>query len=212
MPPYCCFDVDRCSKTLYALCMQIKNYKLNDIAEVILGFTFRTTLKETVDGNIAVLQAKNISDEITINSRDLATIYLDKIRTNALAKNNDVVISSRGNFKSAVIRSDKLPIIAASSTYLLRLHFKEVLPEYLSVYLNSKYGQKLIKERTTGVVISALPKKDLEDLEIITPSIKNQQKAVAVYENDLRYQKLLHQKLFLTSKINEGIINKLIIS
>lgn len=190
--------------------MQLKRKKIKDIAEVILGFTFRKTLKESTDGSMAVLQAKNITEKIIINEDDLIKIELDKNRTSAMAQNNDVVISSRGNFKSAVLRSSQQPIIAAGSTYLIRLKSDEVLPEYLAVYLNSTNAQKQIKERTSGVVINALPKKGLEDIEVIIPSREQQQKTVAVYENNLHLQKLLKQKQYLTGKVNEGLINKLI--
>lgn len=190
--------------------MQTKKKKIKDIAEVILGFTFRSTLEESMDGNIAVLQAKNITEKIIINEDDLIKIELDKNRTSAMAENNDVVISSRGNFKSAVLRSGQQPIIAAGSTYLIRLKSDEVMPEYLAVYLNSAIAQKQIKERTSGVVINALPKRGLEDIEVIIPSQEQQQKTVAVYENNLHLQKLLKQKQYLTGKVNEGLINKLI--
>ena len=192
--------------------MQIKKKTIKDIAEVILGFTFRTTLKETDDGNIAVLQAKNITDNLLIDGDILVLTEIDKLRSNALAKNNDVVISSRGNFKSAVLHLGKSPVVASSSTYLLRLQTKDVLPEYLSIYLNSKYGQKQIKGRATGAVISALPKRSLESIEVNIPSLAKQRKAIKVYENNLRYQKLINQKLFLTNKINESLIHKLIIT
>ena len=195
---------------LYAQGMQKKTKQIKDIAEVILGFTFRSTLEESSEGNIAVLQAKNITDEVIIKEADLIKIDLDKSRTSAMAKSNDVIISSRGNFKSAVLRSSKQAIIAAGSTYLIRLRTDEVLPEYLAVYLNSRYAQKQIKERTTGVVINALLKRDLEDIEIIIPSHEQQEKTVAVYENNLHLQKQLKQKQYLTNKINEGLINKLI--
>lgn len=187
-----------------------KKSTIKDISRVILGFTFRTTLREKEDGNISVILAKNITDEISINSEALINIELDKIRSNALAKNNDVVISSRGNFKSAVLRSGEMPVVASSSTYLLRLKTKDILSEYLSIYLNSRYGQSQIKAKTIGAVISSLSKRDLEEIEVIIPTIEKQKKIVEIYKNNLRLQKVLKQKQFLTDKINKGIINQLI--
>ncbi len=183
---------------------------IKDIADVILGFTFRTTLEESSDGNIAVLQAKNISGKIIINEQDLIKINMDKSRSSALARKNDVAISARGYFKSAILRFCQQPTIAAGSTYLIRLRTPDILPEYLAVYLNSSLGQRQIKGRTTGVVINTLLKKDLEAIEVIIPDVKQQRKAITIYENNLRHQELLRQKQFLSNKINEGLINRII--
>ena len=137
-------------------------------------------------------------------------VSLGNNRTNALAKNNDVVLSSRGSFKSAVIQIGSETVVAASSIYLLRLKTDEVLPEYLAVYLNSNFAQKQIKEKITGVVISAMLRNDVKELEIIIPSLEVQKKIITIYFNSLRHQKLLRQKQLLTNQINQELINQLI--
>ena len=100
--------------------------------------------------------------------------------------------------------------MAASSIYLLRLKTDEVLPEYLAVYLNSNFAQKQIKEKITGVVISAMLRNDVKELEIIIPSLEVQKKIITIYFNSLRHQKLLRQKQLLTNQINQELINQLI--
>jgi restriction endonuclease S subunit len=190
--------------------MQNKKKKIKDIAKVILGFTFRSSLSESMRGKIAVLQAKNIKDKLLIDIDDLLMIDRASTRTSALVKDKDVAISSRGNFKSAMICTGGKPIIAAGSTYLIRLESDEVLPEYLAVYLNSGFAQRQIKESLTGVVISTLLKKDLEAIEVIVPSMEQQKKIASLYEYNLALQESLKRKQILTSKINIGLINKLI--
>lgn len=184
--------------------------QIKDIAEVILGYTFRSTLKEQPDGDVLVLQARNITEDIIIKNSNLVRVDLGSNRTNALAKNNDVVLSSRGSFKAAVIYTDSQNVLAASSVYLLRLKRDEVLPEYLAIYLNSNFAQRQINEKITGVVINALLKRDVEELEIIIPSLEVQKKAVTIYFNNLRHQELLGRKQFLTNRINQELINQLI--
>lgn len=184
--------------------------QLKDISEVILGYTFRSKLEKQVDGDVLVLQARNIIEDIIIKETDLLRVDLGNNRTNAFAKNNDVVLSSRGSFRSAVIRTTSGTVVASSSVYLLRLKTEEVLPEYLAIYLNSDFAQKQIKEKITGVVINALLRRNVEELEIIIPSLEAQKKAVSIYYNNLLYQKLLTKKQLLNSQINKGLINKLI--
>ncbi|MDO8592737.1 MAG: restriction endonuclease subunit S [bacterium] len=203
--------VDNKIYLLYGDGMQNKIHKrIKDISEVIFGYTFRSTLKEQADGDVLVLQARNIIEDIIIKNSDLIKVDLGNNRTNALAKNNDVVLSSRGSFKSAVIQIDSGTVVAASSVYLLRLKTDKVLPEYLAIYLNSNFAQRQINEKITGVVINAMLKKDVEELEIIIPSLETQKKAVTIYFNNLRHQKLLRQKQLLTNQINQELINQLI--
>lgn len=184
--------------------------QIKDIAEVILGYTFRSSLEKQIEGDVLVLQARNISEDIIITNGHLMRIELGNNRTNAFVKNNDVVLSSRGSFKSGAIKTDSKNIVAASSVYILRLKTNEVLPEYMAIYLNSDFAQKQIKEKITGVVINALLRRNVEELEIIIPSLEAQQKVISIYYNKLLYQKLLIKKQLLNSQINKGLINKLI--
>lgn len=186
------------------------NKQLKEIAEVILGYTFRSKLEKQANGDVLVLQARNIIEDLLIKEDDLLRVDLGNNRTNAFAKNDDVVLSSRGSFKAAVMKTDSDSVIASSSVYLLRLKTEKVLPEYLAIYLNSDYSQKQIKEKITGVVINALLKRNVEELEIVIPSIEAQKKVISIYYNNLLYQKLLTKKQLLNSQINKGLVNKLI--
>ncbi len=186
------------------------NKQLKEIAEVILGYTFRSKLEKQADGDVLVLQARNIIEDLLIKEDDLLRVDLGNNRTNAFAKNDDVALSSRGSFKAAVMKTDSDSVIASSSVYLLRLKTDKVLPEYLAIYLNSDFSQKQIKEKITGVVINALLKRNVEELEIVIPNVKAQKKVISIYYNNLLYQKLLTKKQLLNSQINKELINKLI--
>lgn len=175
-----------------------------------MGYTFRSTLEKQADGDVLVLQARNILEGAIIKEGDLLRAYLGNNRTNALAKDQDVVLSSRGSFKAAVIQVGAGHVVAASSVYLLRLKSIEVLPEYLAIYLNSDLAQRQIKERVTGVVIGALLRRDLEELEVAVPSLEIQRKIINIYKNNLQYRALLKQKMQVVDVINAGLINKLI--
>jgi restriction endonuclease S subunit len=196
---------------LYSRLMQKEiRTQLKDISDVILGYTFRSSLEKQTIGDVLVLQARNITDSLLIEESHLLRVNLGNNRTNAFAKNNDVVLSSRGSFRSAVIKTNSGAVVASSSVYLLRLKADEVLPEYLAIYLNSDIAQKQIKEKITGVVINSLLRRNVEELEIIIPNLEAQKKIITIYYNNLRYQDLLSKKQLLNSQINKGLINKLI--
>lgn len=188
----------------------VEQKKLRDVAEVISGYTFRKGLKKESDGDVLVLQARNIVEGDIIHEDDLLRSYLGNNRTNAGVKTNDVVLSSRGIFKSSVMGLIFGNVVAASSVYLLRLKTEKVLPRYLSIFLNSEFAQRQMYDKVTGVVVNALLRKDVEGIEVNIPSLVVQQKIIEIFDNNVRHQKLLMQKQFRIDQINHGLINKLI--
>lgn len=186
----------------------IKKYKkLKSIATIISGYTFRNAIRTEDEGNFLVIQSKDIGKELYVSDSRLVKVSLKTTRTNSLIKNADVVISSRGSFKSAVIKSTK-KIIASSSIYILRVTDDKILPEFLSLYINSIEGQKSISNITTGATIKAVLVKDLENLKIPTVSMDVQENIVKLYKNQKHQSELLNEKMTINSNIFEGILQK----
>lgn len=185
--------------------MGIKNLK--DIVDVIAGYTFREALKPQIDGLMAVIQSKDVLNDLYINKDNLTKINLQKYQSKALVEENDIIISSRGSFKISVIKGNTTNIIASSSVYILRLKNKNILSEYLAIYLNSIKGQKEIKNKTTGSVIKTILRNDLGNLKIPLPNKNIQNKIINLYENNLNQQKLLTRKKILINEIVESSIS-----
>ena len=180
---------------------------IKDIALVIAGYSFRSALKPNLGGSMAVIQTKDIVDSLYIISNSLTKINSSQYQTKAIIQKNDIVISSRGNFRANVIQDSTNRMIAASSVYILRLQDKNILPEYLAIYLNSINGQKKIKEKVTGSVIKTILRKDLENLKIPIPSRDIQNKIIKIYKNNQTQQRLLTQKKILINQIVESSIS-----
>ena len=87
--------------------MTEKHQSLRNIAKIISGYTFRKAVEPKDEGHFLVLQAKDIDDDLIISDKELAKVSRETIRTNSFIRNNDVIISSRGSFKSAVVKSSK---------------------------------------------------------------------------------------------------------
>ena len=185
--------------------MNTENIKT--VADVIAGYTFRTALKSQVNGLMAVVQSKDVSDNLYINRDSLTKINLQKYQSRALLETNDVIISSRGNFKINIIRGDMSDTIASSSVYILRVKNKDIMPEYLAIYLKSVGGQKRIREKVTGGVIKTILRKDLENLKIPLPNQNIQNKIINLYKNNQTQQKLLTRKKILINEIVESSIS-----
>lgn len=183
---------------------------LKNIADISIGYSFRTALDWKNTGNIYVLQAGNVSDNIEITEAELNKIEFDDSRANSFVKNGDIVLSSRGWFKAAVVNSKAKNILASSSVFIMRPKTDQILSEYIAIYLNSSAGQRQLLSKSTGVAINTILRKDLGDIEIPVPSLNNQKQIINLYHNSREVKKLLAKKMELNGKIVDGIINNLI--
>src|ERR1035437_5158900 len=129
--------------------------KISNFAEVINGYTFRGAIETLKNGDISVLQAKDIVSGQNVTDIDkLTPIAFSGTRTASFLQKDDVLIVSRGmgagSFRSAVFSLNTTNIIASSSLLILRIKEKEVLSEYISLYFNSIEGQNKILETVAG--------------------------------------------------------------
>jgi len=188
--------------------MQTKSLK--EISEILAGYTFRGALKSESQGKIKVILAKNIADDGTINYPELIKITQAPPRTNAYVKNKDILLSSRGVFRAGVFNAEDSNIIAASSTFILRVENKEIMPEFIAIYLNSEAGQSDIQKILTGSTIKTILRRSLENLKIPVPTLAVQKQIIDINQNIQKREKLLNQKINLSKNIAEGAIKKLL--
>jgi restriction endonuclease S subunit len=189
---------------------KINKKNIKSIAKAFAGYTFRTTLKTEEGGRNLVIQAKDMSNNLIIDSSRLASINYQSFKTNALLKENDVIISVRGKFRAGVYKGLQDNIIASSSVYILRLIDKKIYPEYLAIYLNSVVGQKEISRSLTGGAIKTILRKDLENINVVIPDEKKQQIIINLYKNNIAFQDKLNSKKLLVNNIMETAVSKIL--
>lgn len=186
-------------------------YKLQQIAEISSGYTFRGPIENDQKGDLLVLQAKNISaNKNIVGAFDLVKISSKKIRAPYFLEYNDILLVSRtsssGFFRTTIFSSDQKNIIASSSVSIIRIKDVNVLPKYVSLYLNSIAGQRLILSIASGgSYIQNILIKDLSELSIPVPSIHAQKNIIALHENIELQEKILERK----SDLKKIIINAL---
>jgi restriction endonuclease S subunit len=189
--------------------MGMKLEILKDIAFVTTGYSFRNAIKNDPYGNIAVLQAKDIKDNIQINKSLLDTIQLPPSSKSSLIKSGDVVLSSRGNYRAAVIETSN-DIVASSSVFVIHDINPCVDPFFLAIYFNSPEGQASLTKITSGGSIKSLLKQHLEHVTIPLPSISKQRQIVTLYKNIALQKRLLQKKAELLTEINDAVCSIII--
>jgi restriction endonuclease S subunit len=183
--------------------------KLSEIADITSGYTFRGSIESEPDGNILLLQAKNIAaNQDVIETSDLNKVSDESIRTPYLLEHNDILLVSRGSglgsFKSAVFISGQTNVMPSSSVLVIRIKDLDILSKYISLYLNSEEGQSaLFKIATGGSYLQSLLVKNLRSFKIPIPPIDTQELIIALHENLHTQEKILRRK----QEIQKTIIN-----
>ena len=183
--------------------------KLHDVATVIAGYTFRGAIKSDNNGDMYVFQAKDlIQGEPLEDVGTLTRIFRDALGYSGYLQHDDVLLIARGMksgaFRSTVFASDASNVIASSSVHVIRITGSDVLPEYVSHYLNSREGQDNLSQIISGSYIGDLTRSELEKIKIPIPPIQKQEVLLNLYRNMREQQKILNRK----SKINQNIINE----
>lgn len=184
--------------------------EIKQFATVISGYTFRGAIHPDQNGQIFVFQAKNIiANEPIDNKTTLTPINLKQPKSESYLKNGDITIVSRGlglgSFRATMFKSNKENILASSSVHIIRITTPDILPEYISAYLNSINGQTKISQKVSGSHFKTLLRKNLEELEIEIPPLEKQKTVVELQKNILEQEKLIEQK----NKIQKNILNSI---
>lgn len=182
---------------------------IKDIAQVIAGYAFRGAITPDNNGNIFVFQAKDlIQGEPLVNTSTLTKVSLDVPEHPAYLQKNDILIIARGMksgaFRSTVFMSDEPNVIASSSIHIIRVKNKEVLPEYISLYLNTPLAQLALSQVVSGSYIGSLSRSALEDILVPIPSLQKQKIMVDLQRNLFEQLKLLFKK----NELKQNIINE----
>lgn len=188
--------------------------KLHDIATIIAGYTFRGAIMPDKNGGLLVFQAKDLVRGAFVTDVSMLTpIAFDPTGYAGHLKKDDVLVIARGMktgaFRSTVFKSDASNVIASSSVHIIRITTPDVLPEYVSHYLNSKNGQDFLSEIVTGSYIGALPRRLLEQLKIPVPDLRKQRAIVDLYHNMQMQQKILVRKNELKQQILDATFTNL---
>lgn len=157
-----------------------------------------------------MIQARNINKDGTVDYDKLVRTRLEKMRSKGTVQDGDVLLSNRGTFRSAVYRGEDMNVIAASSLYILRIQQKNVLPDFIMIFLNSPLGQKVLGTLNRGSTIQTIPRQSLLTLDVPILSIEKQQQAVSIFQNFHSRIALYERKTDLHEKMTSYALSLLL--
>lgn len=169
------------------------------------GFSFRQKVEHDPDGDLHVIQMKDLQDNYSTIGLNLTKINSEKISDKYFLQKGDVLLITKGANNVAVEYTlDFKKAIAASAFYVLRPDQSKIIPSYLAWYINQEPVQQHFKANLAGTYIPNLNKAAIEEIVITLPPIEKQELVVAIdrlrrKEIELTTELLEKRKLFTTA-------------
>jgi hypothetical protein len=153
--------------------------KLHEIADIKTGITFRNRLLDNLEGEVEVIQMKDVDVEGNI-SENLVHISADIIKPKHLLQPGQLILLAKGKYTSAcLIEEANKKLVISSAFFSLKIkQGQRVLPEYLKWYLNQPEAKNYFKSFASGTSMFTLPMSVLKNLTVPLPEIAMQEKVI----------------------------------
>ncbi len=156
--------------------------KISKIAEIKSGFLFKESIRPDKEGNVNVIQLKDVDDRGFLNSKELQRIALEKVGAESFLVVGDVLLKAKTNHPVATVVRDILNnAIVTAHYFIISVKNNDVLPGYLAWYLNQRPAQIYFGKNAGGTRIQVINKQVLGDLEVVIPAQSIQEKIEKVY-------------------------------
>lgn len=148
---------------------------VHELADIQMGYPFRSRLEHDPQGDVAVIQMKDIDDTNLAHPENATRVTLPKGKTHHLLRAGDLLFRSRGRSNGvAQVREDIGP--AVLSAPMLRIRPHSVSPEYLCWYLNTPATQDRMATLAEGTSVQMISVEALKSLDVPLPSPAVQQR------------------------------------
>ena len=154
------------------------NFDISTIGDIATEIRYGTSKSATVGGKYPYIRMNNITYNGKLDLQDLKYIDIDDNELEkCIVKKGDVLFNRTNSIeligKTCVFELDEPMVIAG---YIIRIRLKQnVLPIYLSEFLNSSYGKSLLRGIAKGAVNQAnINAQELKKIKIHIPPIELQ--------------------------------------
>jgi len=163
-----------------------KEKPLVDLVRIRSGERFAK--EEFQSKGIPFVQVKNVTTNGTLDLRQVQTIMPEVAKqSRGYSRPGDILITTAGTIGKVTLIDDSFSekgvCIDTSLRRLMVLDTNTLLPEYLTIYLQSPIAQQQMKLLTTGSVIPGLSNPNLSELKVYVPNLTKQREILTIFNN-----------------------------
>jgi len=203
--------------------MKTRIVPIKSCADVLPGFSIKTSITHDPDGTHQVILARHLPDfgPYEYRKEHELRIIPERPPEKYLVSGGDILFMSRGTYNRAVLlNAVPNPTLATASFYIIKPG-EMVDPGYMAWCLNQEPLQLKIAEIRTGAGTPLVPRADFSQIRIILPPVEEQRKIteigkLMVHEKELANMMLerielkhrLLGKIIIDSLKRDSIINE----
>lgn len=156
--------------------------RLGDVASIRQGHPFRGAITAHADGNVRVIQLKNITASGLHDADGLLRTRMSHRKAPDWVRDGDVLLAARGSHPmAALLRDPPDNTVCSPHLYVIRLvDPTQVMPAFLAWQLNQKMAQDHLRRQSAGSRQQSLRKASVEDLQIRVPALSRQHSIVNI--------------------------------
>lgn len=153
-----------------------KQFFLSHLALISAGHPIRGSVEDLPEGDVALLQMRDIRHDLTIGWDSAIRIELPGKRSPDYLCQGDLVFTSRGAKNLAVVIEGLThKAICAPNLFVIRVKdIATCLPEYLAWFMNQRPAQAYFQRAATGTNILNIRREVVEQLVVPMPSLRKQ--------------------------------------
>jgi restriction endonuclease S subunit len=192
----------------------IKIVKLGDISSITTGQVIKR--KEARPGDVDAIQyriltLKSFDEDGFLVEEELDSFKArEEIESKYITSKGDIVVRLSMPFTSITIDEESEGILIPSLFVAIRVNCNDILPSYLSLYLNSNKMKKQYIKEARGSAIQILKTSAFKEFEIMIPNMSIQEQAVTLNELLMREKRLLQLLIKENNKRNQIIFDNMI--
>lgn len=181
---------------------------LDELAAVQMGYPFRSRLEHDQQGDVVVIQMKDIDDANLLHAETAIRVALPAGKTHHLLRAGDLLFRSRGRSNGAAQVRDGIGRAVLSAPMLL-VRPRSVLPEYLLWYINLPATQAQLAAQAEGTSVRMISAEALKALDVPLPSLTAQRRIAAAATLAEQEQSLLAKIASLRQRLTTDLLMKI---
>ena len=143
---------------------------------------------------------------IILDPEQKRTLKDSKSLEKSKIEEKDILVATRGDFRSAIVHSEATKYTINQNLVGLRLNNK-ILPEVLVIFLNGKKGQQQLTARSKGTTVNSITSSDLLNIQVPVPPMEIQKILVEYFTLVQEYTALVQEENELVNKMIDSVVS-----
>ena len=163
--------------------------ELAEVAQLQAGYPFRTTVEEVPDGDVHVIQMKDVSPHLGVEWSGVIRTRLAGRKQPDWIVDGDILFAAKGaRFYAACVAGALPNAVCVPAFFHVRVRREAALdPEFLAWQINQMPCQRQLLQAAEGSSLLSIRRAVLEQLVLAVPPIAEQRRIVAEINAKLRY-------------------------